>query len=218
VETPTEVPTDTPEPLPTDTPEPLPTDTLEPHPTDTLVPIPTDTPIVMPTVPLPDDTSVPLPPGILTPTPVPPNGNGTVLEDSAFMGGYTREDGYHGRSAQWVYGQGTEYNTMTAQFTIERKPKGRASLTLVGLDSEDKAKTPMRVTLNDQVVFDGPDPLPNDTENGPQGEGNWGSITWRLENKALQEGQNTISITNLDPSDQINFPIFIMIDQVALEW
>jgi hypothetical protein len=34
----------------------------------------------------------------------------------------------------------------------------------------------------------------------------------------LQPGLNVLTITNLDPSDKINFPIFIMVDSVTLKW
>jgi hypothetical protein len=150
------------------------------------------------------------------PTPI-PSEDTRVLEDSSFEGGYTREGGYHGRTARWVYGQGTQYHTMTAHFSIDKKPKD-GMLSVLGIDSEDGPKTMMRVTLNDHVLYEGPNPMPNDSESGPGGPGNWGWAAWRIPNKVLREGDNTLSITNLDPSDQINFPIFVMVDQVVVSW
>lgn len=216
-----EIPTETPtaEPLPTDTPEPPPTDTPEPPPTDTPVIIPTDTvdpfpsltPIAFPTdiFPLPSDA---------TPTLEEGQQGGIVLEDNSFAGGYTSDKGYHRRTAQWVYGQGTQYSQMTARFTISKAPKGPGMLTILGVDSEDDTKTRMRVTLNDSIIFEGPNPLPNDDLSGPLGEGNWGWAGWRIPNKVLREGENTLTITNLDPSNKINYPIFIMVDLVSLTW
>ncbi len=216
-EIPTEAPTDTPEAIPTDTPEQVaPTNTPEQgNPTGS---VPTDTPIVMPTIAIPTATPEQILPGLFTPTPIDTQGNGVVLDDNSFTGGYTREDGYHGHSAQWVYGQGTQYSTMTARFVIEKQPKGPGRLRLLGLNSEDTHKTPMRITINNSVLYEGPDPLPNDHKSGPDGEGNWGWAEWRVANKVLQEGENSLTITNLDPSDKINYPIFIMIDQAVLEW
>jgi hypothetical protein len=221
-ETPTELPTETPEPLPTDTSVPLPTNTPEPLPTDTPEILPTDTPEVVPT-----DTIIPFPTiPFFTSTPVvmptvveppPPSEDQVVLDDSSFVGGYSRPDGYHGHTAQWVYGQGTEYSTMTARFSIDKNPKD-GTLTVLGLDSEDDPKTMMRVTINGEVVYEGPNPLPNDSESGPGGEGNWGWAAWDIENRILQRGQNTLTITNLDPSNQIDFPLFIMIDQAVISW
>jgi serine/threonine protein kinase len=221
-EVPTEAPTNTPEVLPTDTSVPVPTDTIEPFPTDTPEIVPTDTVEVFPTdtvEPFPSDTPIVMPTVIEPPTPLPTGEEQIVLDDSSFVGGYSRRDGYHGRTAQWVYGQGTEYNTMSARFFIEseKKPK-EGNLSVLGVDSEDVPKTRMRVTLNDYVLYEGPNPMPNDTHNGPGGEGNWGWAGWPIPNKVLQEGENVLSITNLDPSNQINYPIFIMIDQVVVSW
>jgi serine/threonine-protein kinase len=207
----TPVPTDTP--VPSDTPV-LPTATNTPIPITTLQPIVTSTPLTFPT-----NTPPPVPPDASTPTPEPAGGGGIELDDTAFVGGYTNDNGlYHGRTAHWVYGQGTAYSAMSASFTIEKVPKGQASLVIVGLDSEDDPKTPVRITLNNRVLYQGPDPLPNDNASGSEGEGNWGDATFKIQTKTLQDGINTLTITNLDPSDKINFPIFIMIDSVTLKW
>src|SRR2546430_15447977 len=107
---------------------------------------------------------------------------------------------------------------MTAAFIIDGKPHGSATLTLVGLDSEDSKKTPMRLTLNDAVLYQGADPLPNDADSGPGGSGSWAEATWRVPSQVLQDGLNTFSITNLDPSDKVDFPIFIMIDSATFRW
>lgn len=227
---PTEAPTEAPTEIPTEEPTPEPTEeptaTLEPEPTATEEIIPTETPEVIPTDtvdPFPGFTPIPFPTDtppepVPTDTALPSNEGGLILDDNNFVGGFTRNDGYHGRTAQWVYGQGTDYHTMQATFTVSERPRGQGSLTLLGMDSEDEKKTPMRVTINDSVIFEGPNPLPNDNESGPQGEGNWGWAGWKIPNKVLQEGQNTLSITNLDPSDRTNYPIFIMIDQVNITW
>jgi serine/threonine-protein kinase len=222
-EVPTPAPSDTPEPVPpTDTPplptlEPPPTITPEPLPgeaTFTPEPLPTDT--IEPPPPLPEDTPTFEP---VDPTPAPSGGNSITIDNTSFTGGYTRDSGtYHGRTAQWVYGQGTSYSTMGTVFTLDDKPKDDGTLTIVGIDSEDAPKTPMRIVLNRDVVFEGPNPLPNDYANGPDAPGNWGSVDITLPAKSLQKGQNTLTITNLDPSNQINYPIFIMIDYVTISW
>jgi hypothetical protein len=147
-------------------------------------------------------------------------GTAVTVEDGSFQGGYTRSDGlYHGRTAQWVYGRGTEYHTMTATFNVVEPPAGPATLTIVGVDSEDPAKTPMRIVVNDAVViYEGPNPLPDDTTAGPQGPGNWGSYEWNIPAGVLRPGPNTLSISNLDPSDRINYPIFVMVDYATISW
>jgi tRNA A-37 threonylcarbamoyl transferase component Bud32 len=206
-ETPSPAPTDTPEPVPTDTPEPLATGTPEPPPTAT------------PELPPPTAPGSTTDPTATVPVIVPPpTTNSVTLDDNAFVGGFSNPGGYHNRTAQWVYGQGTDYSSMTAGFNIREVPRGPGELTIVGLDSEDEPKTPMRLMVNGYVLYEGPNPLPNDDQSGREGPGNWGSYTWRLPPNLLVEGENSISIINLDPSDQINYPIFIMIDTVTVSW
>ncbi|MEP6776497.1 MAG: hypothetical protein ABJA50_12955, partial [Chloroflexota bacterium] len=144
---------------------------------------------------------------------------GITLDDTAFVGGYTNANGlYHGRTAHWVYGQGTAYSSMSASFTVQKKPNRPATIVIVGLDAEDEAKSGIRLVLNNRVIYEGPDPLPNDDNSGVDGPGNWGDATFNIPSKVLQSGLNVITITNLDPSDKINFPIFIMVDSVTLTW
>jgi len=208
-------PTDTPQPLPTDTPPP----TIEPPPTVTSELPPTDTPVVdestpTPELPTPEPVSTPV-----EPTPLPTGGNSVTIDGPGFSGGYTNSTAtYHGRSAEWVYGQGTDYSSMQAVFTIDEKPRGPGELTIVGVDSEDVPKTPMLIDINGKVIFEDRDPLPNDNSNGPNAPGNWGEVTFRIDPNVLQQGQNTITITNLDPSNKINYPIFIMIDSATVTW
>lgn len=125
---------------------------------------------------------------------------------------------YHGRTATWVYGQGTRFHTMTATAQIRGEPVGPARFTVVGIDSEDEPKTPMRLTINDILIYEGPNPLPNDDCCGNRGPGNWGGVTFELPPGILRSGNNRISITNLDPSDEIFLPIFVMVDRAVLEF
>lgn len=217
--------TSPPTPLPTLTPPPPPTNTpVPPEATATPAPPPppetTDTPVPPPQEQPTDTPVAPPPPPEITDTPVPPQGgNTTTLDSSDFRGGYTRSNGrYHGRTAQWVYGQGTSYHTMTASFNLDQAPQGVANLTIVGVDSEDPAKTPIRIEINGAVIYEGPDPLPNDFDTGPNGSGNWGSYTWQLNPGVLQQGSNSLSITNLDPSNKIGSPPFFMLDYATISW
>ena len=203
---------------PTNTPAP-PTGTTVP-PTDTPAPPPTDTPVQMPPPPQPAVTDTPAPP-VDTPTAVAQAGGAgkVYLDDTAFSGAATRSDGmYHGRTAHWIYGQGTPYHTMTTSFNIDNPPTGEAKLQINGVDSEDSAKTPIRITINNTVIYEGPDPLPDDTTNGPNGPGNWGLYTWRVNPGVFVQGQNTLTIDNLSPSDKVNYPLFFMLDYAVISW
>ena len=94
------------------------------------------------------------------------------------MGGYTNANGlYHGRTAHWVYGQGTAFSSMSASFTVQKKPNRPATIVIVGLDAEDEAKSRMRLVLNNRVSYEGPDPLPNNANRRVDGPGNWGNAT-----------------------------------------
>src|SRR5207253_1921394 len=117
---------------------------------------------------------------------------------------------YHGRTARWVYGQGTPYSSMTANFRIDTTPTGTASLMIDGLDSEDPAKTPIQITINSSVIYLGLNPLPNDDNSGVNGPGNWGQYTWQFDASVLRQGSNSVTIANLSPSDKINYPLFFM--------
>ncbi len=100
-------------------------------------PIATAIPSAAPTVALPTSAAVPV--------------AGTLrLEDTDFSGGWRNRGAsiYGGRTATWVYGQGSGYDTMRASFQASTSPGATAVLRITGMDSEDRAKTPMRVTIN----------------------------------------------------------------------
>jgi serine/threonine-protein kinase len=152
------------------------------------------------------------------PTPTPPTGadRRVALEDLAFAGGYryAPPSVYEGRTAVWVYGQGTSFASMTAPFVLTAQPTGDGHLTLAGMDSEGSAKTPMRILINGQSIFNGADPLPNDFS---PNAGTWGTYTWTFPAAALRPGDNAITIENLAPSATLGIP-FIMIDSAMLTW
>lgn len=210
---PTAVPTV--EPTSRRTREPKPTrEPSTPEPTLDRTPRPTREP--PPPTPTPPTPPTPTPP----PTP-PPTETATVsLPSQLFEGGFERGNGrYHGRTVAYVYGQGTDYNTMTAVFQAAGggSAQGTATLSFVGIDDEAPEKNPMRITLNGQVIFSGADPLPNDFCCGSDGPGNWGTATFRFP-AILLRGRNTLSITNLDPGDCTYCPNFIMIDTGELTY
>lgn len=180
-------------------------------------PAPTDEP-----APPPEPTDEPAPP----PEPVPPTpelptaeptpGSATAeirLEDTAWQGGYGQGRSYGGRTATWIYGSGTAYSTMTAAVTLERQPQGSAVLRVEGMDSEGRAKTPIRITVNGQPIFQGPNPLPDDDL--PLESGTWATASWTFDAALLQPGQNTIQIRNL-ADGAVGRPPFFMLDYAVL--
>jgi hypothetical protein len=138
------------------------------------------------------------------------------LEDTSFDGGWRNRGAsvYGGRTATWVYGQGSGYSTMTATFNSDAPAGGTATLTIEGMDSEDSTKTPMRVTVNGVTLFEGPNPLPNDDI--PLATGNWGELTLQFDAAILHAGANSISITNL-ARGSVNRPPFIALDYALVQ-
>ena len=76
----------------------------------------------------------------------------------------------------------------------------------------------MRVTINGRTIYQGGNPLPNDHCCGSDGPGNWGSVWVRISDGVLKQGTNTVSITNLDPSDRTYYPIFVMVDRASVTY
>jgi eukaryotic-like serine/threonine-protein kinase len=229
--TPTATPTLAPTLPPTLPPTLAPTDvpTIAPTiaPTAAPTPAPTPAPTVAPTAPPPPPQPTPAPtpvPPAPTPAPTEPAGGTPVqhserLPDSAFRGDYPGPARYHGRTASWVYGQGTPYSTMTASFQLPSggQAQGEARVTLVGLDGENPAKNEMSVVLNGVELYRGPNPLPNDTCCGGSGPGNWGAVAFVIPADLLARN-NTLTISNLEPNDCTTCPKFVMIDYVDFEY
>ena len=134
------------------------------------------------------------------------------------MGDYPNDDTYHGRSASWVYGQLTPYNTMTATFELDQPATSRrATVQFVGLDGENPAKNDVRFVLNGVTLYEGPNPLPDDACCGGSGPGNWGSVSFRIPTSLLV-GNNQLSVSNLEQNDCTQCSKFVMIDYVEISY
>ena len=206
---PTEPPTATAAPDPTAAPEPTP----EPTPAPTSRPRPDPTPRPRPT---PEATPQP------TPTAPPPVRDVSVrLADRFFVGDYDGPGSgqYHGRSASWVYGQGTPYHTMTLRFRLTEDGQfgRRATLRVVGLDGESPHKNRMSIVLNGEPIYVGPSPLPNDVCCGRSGPGNWGSAVFEFPGDLLRR-DNSLSVINLEASSCTHCPSYVMVDYAVLEY
>ncbi|HEY0735095.1 MAG TPA: hypothetical protein VGD69_09340, partial [Herpetosiphonaceae bacterium] len=178
-------------------------------------PPPTDAPTPQPEPPSPEPTSIPAPTPEL-PTAAPTQGSAAAeirLEDTVWQGGYGQGRSYGGRRATWVYGSGTAYSTMTSAVTLDRQVQGTAVLRVEGMDSEGRAKTPIRITVNGQPIFQGPNPLPDDDL--PLESGTWATASWTFDAALLQPGPNTIQIRNL-AQGEVGHPPFFMLDYAVL--
>lgn len=164
-------------------------------------------------------TPVPLATAGVTPVPPPTTGVQTVrLEDDAWQGSYRRAGGttvYGGRTATWIYGNGTQYSAMQTQFDIARQPTGTAELRVEGMDSEGSAKTAIRITINGQPIFEGANPLPDDDQ--PLATGTWATARWSFSAALLRPGANVVEVVNLSPG-QFSRPPFFMLDYAEISY
>jgi eukaryotic-like serine/threonine-protein kinase len=211
-----------------------PADTATSVPSATLAPttLPTEPPAVpsATTIPTPAPSETARPAATVTvpttpsaapagaPPTVAPSDDGLVrLEDTSWLGGFggaAQPRTYGGRSATWIYGQGTGYENMRATFVLAEQPTGVARLTVEGMDSEGAAKTTILIAVNGSEVYRGPNPLPDDDL--PLESGTWASYTWEFDARLLGPGPNEVSIANLSPG-AFSRPPFFALDYAVLE-
>lgn len=168
----------------------------------------------VPATPIP--TLVPDEPTQAPPVAAPPAQPGALrLEDTDFVGGFRNSGAsvYGGRSATWVYGQGSGYSSMAAMFSIGQVVPGLAHVTIEGMDSEDPAKTPLRVEINGVVLFEGASPFPNDDL--PLETGRWAALVLDFDAASLRSGVNTLTITNLKQGRR-GLPPFVALDYAVV--
>ena len=139
------------------------------------------------------------------------------FEDSDWQGGYRRAAGrtYGGRTATWIYGTSTEWSIMQADFDLAAQPDDIATLTIEGMDSEDRLKTPISILVNGVEIFNGPNPLPDDDH--PLETGTWASFVWSFDARLLHPGHNEVQIKNLAPG-AFSLPPFFMLDYADLAY
>lgn len=204
-------PTETPEPTPEPTQTPEPTATPEPEPEPTATPEPEPTEIVEePVEPTPianGQFNVPLQsltiPGVVA------NGPHVNLSAEDFTGAYRRPDGQlYGRPATHVYGVGSNANAATATFTVDTAPQEYILVTVTGMDDERPVKVPMRLWLNDRLIWEGPSPFPNEQ---------WLNISWLVSDlSALAPGENTITVEVTEGNGTIGQPPWILVTSATV--
>jgi tRNA A-37 threonylcarbamoyl transferase component Bud32 len=170
-------------------------------------------PIVTPEPPVitPQPPAVTPEPPVVTPAP-PPAEQRAQIGDESFVGDYPSDGAYHGRTASWVYGQGTSFNTMTAPFSlVAPDASAPARLEMVGLDGENLISNATRITINGVTIYEGPSPFPNDTCCGGSGPGNWGPAAFDIPAGVLGV-DNTLTVSNLEPTDCTECPKYVMVD------
>jgi hypothetical protein len=87
-------------------------------------------------------------------------------------------------------------------------------LLIEGMDSEDAAKTTMRIAINGAVLFEGASPFPNDDI--PLQSGRWSTHRLTFNSSLLRAGANTLTVTNLAPGP-VGLPPFVAVDYAVVQ-
>jgi hypothetical protein len=209
-------------PSPTPAPIPTVTATATPLPTPTPTALATSTPTPIP--PPPTSTPVPVPPTIApaqpTAAPTIAPGVGARIEFVAenWVGGFYRGDGLaYGRPWVAVYGAFSDFPRASLRFTLDARPRGEATLTIVGLDDEWAGPNPIALEVNGEVVYSGPSPFPNWDGIGDGRNAAWTAAVFTIPDRVLRAGENEIAVSNLTPAASFNSPPYVLLSDAVLE-
>lgn len=214
---PTPEPTVEPTPTPTPTPEPTPTEEPTPTPTEEPTPTPEPTPTEEPT-----PTPEPPPPGTPVGSPVAAvlartltiGAKEVTLEGTDFEGALSpdrrsNELGNIPRGAVFLFGGESGVNAGMATFDAENANRPVIVIAVRGADDISRSKVPLRITLNDTLVWEGDSNLPN----GESGEAFWVIQDRRI----LQDEDNVIVLENMSPDGDIDpRDPWLMLEQVTI--
>ncbi|MFW6074773.1 MAG: serine/threonine-protein kinase [Chloroflexota bacterium] len=231
-ETETEPPagaTATTEPEPTEEPEPTPTDEPTPEPTpEPEEPAPTATEPETPDDDEGEDNpgqgenndsedepggnfNTPMP-GQSLPSPWTRGPSETFGRDQFVEGGaYRRDDGeLYGRPAAHLYSQETDYPATTVTFNVNDGPSSYIGIRIIGMDDESEGRVPMRLSLNDNVVWEGESPFEDEE---------WTEVIWRVGSLGwIEEGENTMTIEVLAPDGEFGLPPWLLLNEAQVYW
>ncbi len=106
-------------------------------------------------------------------------------------------------------GQMTEFSKLEASFNLGESVADAAHLLIEGQDSDKlwSEPVPLRVRLNDQVLFEDTNPFP---------KRGWGMLKVSLPAGVLQPTDNVLTIENLAASDSL-ISSWVMISQITIE-
>lgn len=95
-----------------------------------------------------------------------------------------------------IFSRGVEGDSITARFTLNRRPQRVSELRIVGLDDVKPGTVPIRVSLNGNVIHEGTTKFKDSPHiYTPRG---WLTQTFRVPAGALGRGENELTIANID--------------------
>lgn len=111
------------------------------------------------------------------------------------------------RLCTWIYGAHSIKPSMTTSFEITPfPPSGDYKLIISGLDDDVKNKCPIKISLNDHLIFEGPCPFSNK---------DWNIQEFKISADTLQRN-NVLTIYNIADSDSSTGPPFFMLNYAVL--
>lgn len=119
---------------------------------------------------------------------------------------YYKKDGDR-RHVVWINGARSAVAAMQAAFRLREPPETDFELIIAGLDHELSAPCRIRILANGKLVFEGPNPFAKDK---------WTTHVFPLPGRLLKDNDNTLTITNLEDSDNIAGPPWFMLSYAII--
>ncbi len=145
-----------------------------------------------------------------------PNSNDLLIEPDKFSGcgvmnyGYTNSGAgiyLEDRPTAYITGQGTPIPEMTTTFSLDQYPPTTDYLLIItGTDDFLTEKCPIRITLNNEVIFEGPNPFLNTQ---------WNTQTFDISANSL-DSTNVLTITNISSTGNFDAPPAFLLNYVVL--
>ena len=139
-----------------------------------------------------------------------------LIEPTDFSGGGVLTYGYYNAEAGilledrptiYITGIGTPISEMSTTFELnEFPPSGDYQLIISGADDFEKKKCRIRITLNDELIFEGPNSFSNEE--------------WNIQIAELSpsvfKSKNVLTISNISPAGNVDAPPAFLLNYVIL--
>lgn len=145
-----------------------------------------------------------------------PNSNDILIEPEDFSGCSVMNYGYYNSSSginledrptAFITGQGTPTSEMTTTFSLDQYPPSNDyQIIITGADDFLQEKCPIRITLNNVVLFEGPNPFLNTQ---------WNTQIFNIPANSFNT-TNVLNITNTSPNGNFDAPPAFLLNYVVL--
>jgi serine/threonine-protein kinase len=134
-----------------------------------------------------------------------------------WQGGYYRVDAaWYGRAWTAVYGAQSSYPRVVLTVSLDKTPKGSASVTITGLDDEWAGTNPIVVSVNGVEIFSGPSPFVSWDGVGHGEQAEWKAVKLKVPAGTLHKGDNEIALANMAPSSSVGTPPYVLVSDAKL--